>query len=211
MDRARGKATGPRRRRPQSRLILVIGDGDSEKRYFEDLSDLCPSIKIKAYATQKNGFDEILRRAKGHAKEHHMHTSEDDIVAIVMDLDDRFSQEQIRAMKDRCDEEGYMLFISNPCFEVWLLCHFCIPTHPYSPRQLIEDLDRFCGGYKKSSSIGIDDEMVDLAIENSMRLLPGGSCNINGCYGSNPSTMVHSLVRAVRDRADDIKKRPERP
>ena len=207
MNKTQGRVNGQRRRRSQSRLILVIGDGESEKRYFENLSDLCPSIRIKAYATSKNSFDEILRRAEGYAKEHDMHTSEDDIVAIVMDLDNRFSQEQIQSMKSRCDEQGYMLFISNPCFEVWLLCHFRALTRPYSPKELVEDLDELCGGYKKSSSIEIDNDMVDLAIDNSMKMLPEELCSINECYNRNPSTMVHSLVRTIRLRADDISKK----
>ena len=57
------------------------------------------------------------------------------------------------------------------------------------------------GSHSKSVGFDIDDGMVDRAIVNARRLLPDDECTPVGCYKRNPSTMVHSLVEAIRSRA----------
>jgi len=57
------------------------------------------------------------------------------------------------------------------------------------------------GSYSKPVGFDIDDGMVDRAIVNARRLLPDDECTPVGCYRRNPSTMVHSLVEAIRSRA----------
>lgn len=187
--------------RCQSRMVLIMGDGESERVYFERLSDLCVSVGIKACATAKTGPDVLIRKTREYAKKHNLDPLNGDIVAIVMDLDGRFTKEQICDMDERCKELGYRLFISNPSFESWLLCHFRLPTHPYTPAELVEDLDReLDGAYSKSKGFDISDKMVDKAVGNARKLLSDEACTSDGCYRCNPSTMVHTLVEDIRGR-----------
>lgn len=196
--RPRFKNNTPRR---QSRMVLIMGDGESERVYFERLSDLCVSVGIKACATAKTGPDVLIRKTREYAKKHNLDPLNGDIVAIVMDLDGRFTKEQICDMDERCKELGYRLFISNPSFESWLLCHFRMPTHPYTPAELVEDLDReLDGAYSKSKGFDISDKMVDKAVGNARKLLSDEACTSYGCYRCNPSTMVHTLVEDIRRR-----------
>lgn len=186
--------------RRQSQMVLVMGDGDSEKRYFERLSDLCGAVGIRAYATGKNGIGTILRKTKEHVREHGIDPEEGDVVAIVMDLDDRFTEPEIQDMERTCEELGYRLFVSNPCFETWLLCHFRLPTHPFDQNEAVEEVKRELGGrYVKSEGFGIDDMMVDKALVNARRLLPSQGSSATSCHRKNPSTMVHALVGQIRD------------
>ncbi len=186
--------------RRQSAMVLIMGDGDSEKRYFERLSDLCGTVSIKMYATGKNGLDTILRKTGEHVSEHRIDPSEGDIVAIVMDLDGRFSESEVLEMERRCGELGYRLFVSNPCFETWLLCHFRIPIHPCDQNGAVEELEGELGGrYVKSRGFDIDDGMVDKALTNAGKLFRNAGCSPTECHRHNPSTTVHVLVDAIRD------------
>ncbi len=106
-------------------------------------------------------------------------------------------------MERRCDERGFHLYISNPSFEVWLLCHHRAPTHRYTPNEAVEELSAELGGYQKSRGFELDDEMVDKAIANARALLPDEECSAEGCYRRNPSTMVHSLVKTILRRMSD--------
>ena len=188
-------------RRRQTGIVLVMGDGESEKAYFERLSDLCNSVGIKAYATAKTGPDVLIRKTREYVRKHNLDPFDGDLVAIVMDLDDRFSESQIADMDRRCVELGFSLFLSNPSFEVWLLSHFRQLTHPYTPSELMEDMDReLDGGYTKSRGFEIDDGMIDRAIVNARKLLPDEECTPVGSFRRNPSTMVHSLVETIRKR-----------
>ncbi len=188
--------------RRQSGVVLIVGDGETEREYFLRLSSLCGSVGIKAYPAKKTGTDLIIRKTKEHVKEHELDPKNGDFVAIVMDLDDRFSKSQIEDMRKKCEKLGYNLFISNPSFEAWLLCHFRLPTHKYSSQaELEEELDKeLKGRYKKSKGFDINDEMVDKAIVNAKKLLPEDECTPEGCYDRNPSTMVYRLVETIRKR-----------
>lgn len=94
---------------------------------------------------------------------------------------------------------GVSLIISNPSFEVWLMCHYRIPTHPYSAAELFNEIDADIGEYNKSRSIKLDVESVNKAVINAEKLLSENDCNPTGCYRHNPSTTVHSLIKAIRD------------
>lgn len=190
----------PRQRR-QRGIVLVVGDGESEKAYFDRLSDICVSVGIKAYATGKTGPDVLIRKTKEYARRHDLDPADGDLVAIVMDLDDRFTEEQISRMDKELSEMDYHLFLSNPSFEVWLLCHLRPLTHGYTPAELVEDLEKELGRpYKKSGGFDLDGRMVGTAIGNARRLLPDEVCDPVGCYRRNPSTTVHSLVEAILKR-----------
>ena len=193
----RGQRTEGTRR--QNRVILLVGDGESEKVYFDKLSDLCGSVSIKSVAAKVNGTKKIVEKTRSIAKQFDISPSYGDIIAIVMDLDFRYSLNDIMEMEEDCEERGFKLFISNPCFEVWLLSHFRLPTHPYDQKEILTDLERELGRtYNKSTGMDIDDAMVDNALMNAGKLLPECDCNPTACFQSNPSTMVHSLVESIR-------------
>lgn len=200
---SRGSLNGNQRagtRRRQNKVILVIGDGESEKVYFERLSDICGPVTIKSVTAKVNGIKKIIKKTESIAKQYDISPDRGDIIAIVMDLDFRYRLEDIMEMEEECVSKGFGLFISNPCLEVWLLSHFRPLTHPYDQKEILADLEKQLGKqYSKSSGIVIDDMMVDRAIKNAEKLLPESDCNPAGCFQRNPSTMIHLLVKLIRN------------
>ncbi len=67
---------------------------------------------------------------------------------LIVDRDEKsFTEEQVKLVSDICNEQGYRLIISNPCFELWLLLHFDIPKEVimagcYLNGWLKEELDK---------------------------------------------------------------------
>lgn len=74
-----------------------------------------------------------------------IHT-EDDCFAIVVDRDKgSHSEEGLREVISRCRENNCNFYLSNPCFEFWLLMHVCDIKNEY------EDLNLFLENEKISS------------------------------------------------------------
>lgn len=49
-----------------------------------------------------------------------------DVFAIVIDRDkESHSDEEMKQIFQKCEEKGCKCFLSNPCFEFWLLLHVC--------------------------------------------------------------------------------------
>lgn len=186
--------------RRQSGAILIMGDGESEKTYFEHLSDLYRNVHIRSVATAKTGPAILIRKTREHVRKSDFDSTKGDIIAIVMDLDDRFAENEIREMELECNKLGFHLIISNPSFEVWLMCHYRIPTHPYTATELYNEMDAELRGYNKSRGIEFNDESVDKAVTNAEKLLSENECNPTGCCRHNPSTTVYSLVKTIRNR-----------
>lgn len=55
---------------------------------------------------------------------------EGDVFGIVIDRDQKsFTEEQVRTIRKKTESKGYKVFLSNPCFELWILMHFPHDKH----------------------------------------------------------------------------------
>ena len=65
--------------------------------------------------------------------------SEGTYFGVVLDRDEKSRpKELLSTCVKRCEEEGYHLFLSNPCFEFFLLLHVCDVKAKYSEKELEE-------------------------------------------------------------------------
>lgn len=190
--------------------VLIVGDGESERRYFDEFRRMGPIVRILSKGTGKTGFENTLVKARGYAADNCMNLEGSDRVAIVTDLDYRYDANSIRRMEKACDSEGFELYLSNPCFEVWLLLHYMLPTRPMRPEELNDELSRALGRrYVKSRGIPWDRPTQDRAVENS-RLIQGRvGCTPEWCLSKNPSTMVHLLVESIRGHGNRCETTPD--
>ena len=124
-----------------------------------------------------------------------------DEICLVFDRDaESFTSEQYDYVAAKCSEKGYKLYITNPCFEFWLLMHFDkvfeISQDEYQRggAALAEMKLRNClGAYQKTK---YDVERIlnnlDCAIENETQFcetVPGLKLNI----GSNVGKLIQEL------------------
>ena len=73
---------------------------------FENISDKI----IEYFKAQRNNLD---------------YNEEIDVINLIVDRDkSSFKEYQYYDLVKKCHKEGIKLYVSNPCFEVWLLMHF---------------------------------------------------------------------------------------
>ena len=81
----------------------------------------------------------------------------------------------VRVLQD-CKQAGYHVALSNPCFELWLLLHFCdVANHALSCEDVCDKLSAQAGGYSKTRGCHapISAEMVQKAAERAAQLDAG--------------------------------------
>lgn len=121
-----------------------------------------------------------------------------DRMCVIVDRDrDSFSSDQYLDVIRKCERYGFDLYVTNPCFEFWLLLHFdgcdvldremLLCNYKTNGRSYTEkELSSRLGGYKKNryNADGLMDR-IDQAIENEkmfcedvLELRESVGCNI---------------------------------
>ena len=100
-------------------LVVQYGE-DILKQYLEDKNQLTEDIVNKIEQDMNNyKYDLEYRYFLNKYK------NEEDEFGIVIDRDHfNHSQEMMNKVIKYCNQKKYNCFISNPCFEFWLLLHF---------------------------------------------------------------------------------------
>jgi len=74
---------------------------------------------------------------------------DNDVFAVVLDRDcGSHSRQLMEDCVQKCESKGYGCYITNPCFEFWLLLHLCDVKNEYSD----EDLGEFLMNAKVSNN-----------------------------------------------------------
>ena len=192
-----------RKRRKPKNTALIVGDGQTEQLYFESLNERHGRISIISIGTGKTGINQSIRIAKGAVKHRQLNTGDGDLVAIVMDIDGRYDEEDIAKMYKKCEEKGYSLFLSNPCIEIWFLLHYegvrCECTQ-HEALHMLEVASE--GKYSKTRAFEFNNEMLEGAMKRAEKILPTEECCPSECLKRNPSTMLHVLVCNLLNRPE---------
>ncbi len=141
-----------------------------------------------------------------HAIEMAKNTPDIDHVACVFDRDTHESFEralnrlnEFRPKRNDKSKPIYKAITSTPCYEIWLLLHFCYTTKSYSASgtksagdNLTTDLCKHLSSYKKNTIDWFDDIInnLEMAIKHAKQLQKYNSST----NSTNPSTNVHELV-----------------
>ncbi len=140
------------------KIISVLG----KKINMDNLIENVEQIITYSNLTYANGFDKIC---------------------FIVDRDRKsFSAEQYKYVNEQCKNRGFGLYLTNPCFEFWLLMHFRDVTE-LDEKQLLEnplvtskrryteqELRKRLPGYEKSKYNAIQlVKNLDLAIANEKK------------------------------------------
>ena len=113
----------------RSKLKLNFTENDLNKYLSNDVSlseDLKHDIEAKAL---EYGIDLHYRKYLKDYKEY-----DDDRFVVVIDKD-RHHESVLRECMDICNKNNYELYLSNPCFEFWLLFHLCNVKERYKNQE----------------------------------------------------------------------------
>lgn len=114
--------------------VIVSSEGQvTEVKYFTELKNRIPKrffnnfdiIVCKRKLEDQNNSSpaNVLASAEDFIKNiSPTINSERDEVCIVVDLD-KWPEAQLAAVRQLCIQKKFMMLVSNPCFEIWLLLH----------------------------------------------------------------------------------------
>ncbi|MER5349501.1 RloB family protein [Kitasatospora sp. NPDC002551] len=174
------------RRRVQQRILVLCGAAQTEKQYFEGLRNerRKSNIVVKVRVETSDPLNVVRAAVK------HRNADRDvfDDYWVVLDKDE-FDIDQAIGLAEK---EGILVALSTPCFEYWLLLHFCDHNaHLSAYRQVVPLLKKHVGDYDKKS---IDFKAYSGRVEDAVQRA-GKRWSVCGGQHRNPSTSVHELVR----------------
>lgn len=185
--------------RVQSKVMLILTEGESEKKYFSLFRGRDRHVSIVPVIAKKIDSKKLLAHCENIVKERGIDLSGGDSVSIVMDVDYR-TNEELEELDQGCKKQGYGLYLSNRSFECWLAMHFRALTKPMEQEELENLISKYIKHkYQKSEGIAkyITDAHITSAIKNAeCQISETGEYNIECAY-KNPSTTVHILVKKL--------------
>ena len=199
MPRARkGVSTRPSKWLDTIRFFVIASEGaDTERIYFEALQEFVANqginirIKIEFLKREteavrsRSAHLDVLRQLDTYKRKFEIKPQDE--LWLVADRDRQSTKlHNLAAVAQQCEQKGYGLAISNPCFELWLLLH-CKDVSEYSDteRQMLFENKRTesqrtalekalsvaLNGYNKSKyQAMVLMDQLEIAIERAERL-----------------------------------------
>jgi hypothetical protein len=179
------------KRRERQRLLVVCGAKVTEKDYLQGLvvhlANPAVTVRFKARACSPSQLIEYA------VSERERSRGDFDQIWCVFDVDEY----DVATAVAQARKHGIEVAVSNPCFELWLILHFCKHT-AYAPsyRALVPSLKQHLPGYDKARLRFRDFcDGWEAAALRARELAQRGDE-----HRTNPSTGVWSLVESIADR-----------
>ena len=199
---ARNLARRKAKRRSYDKVLIVCEGEKTEPFYFKELRihyDLA-SANIEVFGAKGTDPASIFDFAKRRFDSEKRKGDSYDRVYCVFDKDTHQNFSSVVESIRIANPKGvYFAIPSVPCFEFWLLLHFCYTTNPYRsvPRksacdQVTSDLKRYLPDYEKGAQ-NLFSELVlkvTIAKKNAAKIY----VQAKETQTDNPSTRIHELV-----------------
>ena len=173
------KAYKPKQRnsntRTPKRILLIKAEGKNktEINYFNNFkSDTINVVLAKGNETDpENMMQQLVKQYNSDD------LGDDDLAVCLVDADfDSSKDAQLKAAEKLIPKEkNIKLIVSNPCFELWFICHFIYTTRNYTNTDdVLKSLNSHIPDYEKNSLTVFDNLKnngnEDDAIHNAKRL-----------------------------------------
>lgn len=199
---AKKRNTGNRKRR-RIVLLAVEGKNKTETNYFRGFD----SKDTKIVFASGNDTDPV-NMANSLVEDYRFNDLDDelgDAAFCVVDGDVSKTREKQVLEADRIVKKIGSVIVSNPCIEVWFLCHFTSSSAQFqSSKEAVSRLKEYIPGYEKNMG-GIYEllkEKQEYAIKNAKAL-----DQINEVvdrklhhYDYQPSTEIYKILCTITDR-----------
>ncbi|HIJ84107.1 MAG: hypothetical protein HW380_196 [Magnetococcales bacterium] len=179
-----------------TRLIVIATEGrETEKQYFNIFHSrrvqilILPTGEDNASAPQH-----VIERLNNYNKDHSF--EKNDGLWLMIDVD-RWLDQTLSEVAQEARTKKYKLAVSNPCFEIWLLCHRqSPPKDSLNCTEIKGILKNSLGGSYNSANLDLDafKDRVDDAIEIAERTDPSPASR----WPIGTGTHVYRLVQSIR-------------
>ena len=193
-------------KRRDKRTILLVGEGEeTERNYFDAIKR--EDIVAKRFAVtvkKRHGVspERVVEEAIGYKEQAESRGEDFDEVWCVLDVEGSEKRDSLEAAVRLAEENGITLYLSNPCFEVWLLSHFERRSRAYNNCDVvIVRLNRKWRTLCRQDYRKNDDRiyqrvsgLTEEAIENARLVREVDHRDIENTADCNSSTEVYRLV-----------------
>lgn len=193
-------------------LLSVEGENKTEKLYFKNYAN--EHIKVCFVPGNETDPIKMSRHLVDECSELELDAELGDFAFCLIDSDfDERKDEKITEADSIVKRVGAIeakVIVSNPCFEIWYLCHFVFSTKQFlSNNDVIDSLKKYLPDYSKSNAaVFASIKMVTgKAIDNAKRLEK--HCIEVGQrihkIGFTPSSEIYKIIEAINARQDNTK------
>lgn len=165
------------RTRKANQTVLLVVEGETEQVYFTQLRgyERLPGVNVIPKMAKSSSPYYVLKYALDASKDNAF-----DVIWCVFDCDvlDHTRPKDFDEIYDRAKRKGIRFAESLPCFEVWFLLHYVVPSKYYPNSHAVEtDLCQHLKGYcketewlRRSELYAILKKYQPIAIDNSKAL-----------------------------------------
>ena len=179
-----------------TRLIIIATEGrKTEEQYFNIFRDT--RIQVKVLSTgedNRSAPNHVIDRLNSFKEEYQI--SNNDELWLMVDVD-QWGDRNLSQIVQEASQRTYGLAVSNPCFEVWLLCHYETPKATLGNCQSVEGAlkNTLGGSYNKSNlDRSFFSGRVASAIQNAKNL----DGNSNDRWPQAIGTHVYKVVNSIQ-------------
>lgn len=200
----------------QSRIIWKAMCRICEEKYFKKLDSYVDDIEkscslILKTLQEEYELDHVISDISNIIKEGGFTYAEGfDKICLIIDRDresfvSSSKNNQYKYVVDKCEEMGFGLYVTNPCFEFWLLLHFDKvfeldrdkllenPKVTAKRRYVEQELRKIYPGYKKASYRAEElVKAIDHAIDNEKKFCED-IVNLENTIGSNIGRLIMDM------------------
>jgi len=189
-------------------ILVVCEDENIEPAYFNKLKEVFSNI-LTIEGNKKTNPVNIVKRA---IKEKIKLINQRKIIPhpqtwCVFDVDSN-SQEKINEALKLAKDNEINIALSNPCIEVWFLCHYAETTKPYkSSKEAFQELQKYCSTYNKTimKNADIDEflnyvtdkKTIEIALINADKINQPHKNPDKYNISRNPSSNITELIKQI--------------
>lgn len=179
-----------------SSLVVIATEGShTEKQYFGLFKSSRVQVFVLPTKDTKSSPEHVLKRMTGF--ETHSEIGDGDVLCLMLDVD-RWGDKKLSQVCGQASDRGYMLAVSRPCFEVWLLCHFDEPDADWTNcSEVITHIRKIRGKYNKSNLdlSWFHQDNVTAAIERASRIDTSQGKRWPQSVGSHVYRVVEEILK----------------
>ncbi|MBF0109278.1 MAG: RloB domain-containing protein [Magnetococcales bacterium] len=185
-----------------SRLFVIATEGsETEPLYFncfkEKFTNGNRKIKIAilgAGGKQRSSPKQILGRIDTYIQKNDI--KKDDEFWLVLDAESRGGND-LDSIATEAKRKKYRLAISNPSFEIWLLCHRQRPPGgPVEQRHLEDSLSKALGKSYEKGKITCDDYMN--AVDKAIAIAKKSDLCPDAAWPKSTGTHVYRVIESIK-------------
>jgi len=193
--------------REPKKIILIVCEGETEKKYFNTFRTRYRNNNIKIHTDfilQNDSINLIKFTKTKRSLVKDFDANEKDCAWCVFDVDNN-TDKVLKKVNDFAKKANIEIALSNPCIELWFLLHYKEVHSQISVQDSLSKLKEFIPNYKKGKiDYTILSKNTQKAISNAKKLNETHEKNkINLITTkSNPSTQVFKLIESIDKKID---------